>query len=118
MDSKEAEDLRPADKRSSNGTAGDMWGLQEKGRGGTKGTEYIMFDQKPEEAIKEAEEMAGKNYVDMKDEEFNPIHNPEAISIIKQKDGNFKLWGQRFGKVIELRAGKPEDALVAFLTHE
>ena len=67
--------------------------------------------QRPEEAIKEAEEIQGTQ-----EQEFDPHKNTEAISIIKQKDGNFKLWGQRFGKMVELRAVKPEDVLIEFLT--
>ena len=67
--------------------------------------------QKPEVAIKEAEEMQGT-----KEQEFDPYKNPKAISIIEQKDGNFKIWGQRNGKMVEIRAGKPEDCLGQFLT--
>lgn len=73
----------------------------------------MLNDKTPAEAIKEAEEMQGT-----KEQEFDPHKNPEAISIIRQKDGNFKLWGQRFGKMIELRAVKPEDCLGEFLTHD
>ena len=72
-----------------------------------------MSDKTPAESIKEAEEMQGTQ-----EQEFNPHKNPEAIAIIRQKDGNWKLWGQRFGKMVELRAGKPEDVLMGFLTHE
>ena len=72
-----------------------------------------MNDKTPAEEIKEAEEQEGTQ-----NQEFNPNKNPEVISIIKQKDGNFKLWGQRFGKMVELRGVKPEDVLVEFLTHE
>ena len=72
-----------------------------------------MNDKTPAEEIKEAEEQEGTW-----DQEFDPHKNPEVISIIKQRDGNFKLWGQRFGKMVELRGVKPEDVLVEFLTHE
>ena len=72
-----------------------------------------MNDKTPAEEIKEAEEQEGTQ-----EQEFDPNKNPEVISIIKQRDGNFKLWGQRFGKMIELRGVKPEDVLVEFLTHE
>ena len=71
-----------------------------------------MNDKTPAEEIKDAEEQEGTQ-----DQEFDPHKNPEVISIIKQRDGNFKLWGQRFGKIIELRGVKPEDVLVEFLTH-
>lgn len=69
-------------------------------------------DLTPAESIKKAEEMQGANI-----QEFDPHKNPEAIVIIKQGDGNFKLWGQKYGKMIELRGGKPEDVLGEFLTH-
>ena len=72
-----------------------------------------MNDKTPAEEIKEAEEQEGTQ-----NQEFDPNKNPEVISIIKQRDGNFKLWGQRFGKIVELRGVKPEDVLVEFLTHE
>lgn len=65
-----------------------------------------------EESIKKAEALQGTG-----NQEFNPYKNPEAISIIKQKDGNWKIWGQKNGKMIELRAIKPEDGIVEFLIH-
>lgn len=71
-----------------------------------------MDNLTPAESIKKAEEMQGTQ-----DQEFNPYKNPESISIIKQKDGNYKLWGQKFGKMIELRGVKLEDVLGEFLTH-
>lgn len=67
----------------------------------------------PAEELKKAEEMQGTG-----EQEFDPYKNPEAISIIKQKDGNFKLWGQKFGKMVELRGVKPEDVVAEFITHE
>jgi len=70
-----------------------------------------MENLTPEESIKKAEEMQGTQ-----EQEWNPHKNPKAISIIEQRDGNWKLWGQRFGKMIELRAVKPEDCLGEFLT--
>jgi hypothetical protein len=73
-----------------------------------------MFNDKtPEESLKEAEEMQGTGA-----QEFDPRKNPEAISIIRQKDGNWKLWGQKFGKMIESRGVKPEDLIVEYITHE
>ena len=48
----------------------------------------------------------------------NPFKNPDAISIVKQTDGNWKGWTQRFGKVVEVREIKPEDCLIKLLTHE
>jgi hypothetical protein len=66
----------------------------------------------PAESIKKSEEQQGS-----KEQEFDPYKNPDAIGIIRQKDGNFKLWGQKNGKIIEIRAIKPEDAIVEFQTH-
>lgn len=82
-----------------------------------------MDNLTPEESIKKAEEMGGKPLMFngkpiYADSYWNPTKNPEAISIVKQGDGNYKLWGQRNGKMIELRSGKPEDALIEFLTHD
>lgn len=71
-----------------------------------------MDDLTPEQALKQAEDMQGTD-----EQEFNPFKSPEVISIIQQKDGNWKLWGQRFGKMISLRGVKPEDVLSEFLTH-
>jgi hypothetical protein len=85
-----------------------------------------MSDKTPAESIKEAEEMQGKSIKSLDydgesiypDNYWNPFKNIDVISIIKQKDGNYKLWGQRFGKMVELRGVKPEDVLGGFLTHE
>lgn len=49
---------------------------------------------------------------------FNPHENADAISIIRQKDGNWKGWMKRFGRVVEVREVKPEDCLTKLLTHE
>lgn len=69
-----------------------------------------------QEELKKAEKQGGKSWAEMNDREFNPLYNPDAITIIKQIDGNFKLWGQRFGKMVEIRSVKPEDCLSEFLT--
>ena len=52
----------------------------------------------------------------MRDEDFNPLKNPEMITIERQSDGNFKLRAQKNGKMMEIRAIKPEDAIVEYLT--
>lgn len=52
-----------------------------------------------------------------KDEYFNPSKNPKAISIIQQEDGNWKGYMFKFGKIIETREVKPEDALTMLITH-
>lgn len=49
--------------------------------------------------------------------EFDPEKNPKAISIIQDKDGNWRGWINKFGKVIEVRAIGPETVLQLLLTH-
>ncbi len=49
---------------------------------------------------------------------YNPHKTPEVISLLKQKDGNWKGLAQRNGKMIESREVGPETALQALLTHE
>lgn len=71
-------------------------------------------DLTPAEEIKKAEEMQG--YEDYGDKWFDPRLNPTIISIWKEKDGNYKAWGQKNGRMIKLRSGKPEDVLSEFLT--
>ena len=70
----------------------------------------------PAEELKQAEEMQGKSALEYPDSHFNPVKNPDVISIIKQEDGNYKAFGQRFGHMIEKRGVKPEDVLVELLT--
>lgn len=50
--------------------------------------------------------------------EHNPEKNEDAISLIRQKDGNWKGYAMRHGKLVEVREIKPEDCLVKLLTHE
>lgn len=49
---------------------------------------------------------------------YNPNLHPEVISIIRQPDGNYKGYGQKFGKVVEVREIGPETVLQKLLTHE
>lgn len=49
--------------------------------------------------------------------EYDPTTNPDAISLIKQADGNWKGWIQKNGTVVEVREIKPEDCLIKLLTH-
>ena len=73
-----------------------------------------MFnDETPEQAIREAEAMQGTQ-----EQEFDPYKNAECIAILKQRDGNWKLFGQKHGKIVEIRGIKPEDCLAEFITHE
>ncbi len=66
-----------------------------------------------DEAIKKMEEQQGTS-----EQEFNPYKNPKAISIIEQPDGNYKLFAQKHGKMVEIRSGTPETAVAEFITHE
>ena len=50
-------------------------------------------------------------------EYHNPFENPNAISLVKQSDGNWMGYAQRFGKVVEVREVKPEDCLLKLITH-
>ena len=50
--------------------------------------------------------------------EHNPEKNHDAISLIKQEDGNWKGWMWRWGKLIEVREGDPNTALNRLLTHD
>lgn len=63
-------------------------------------------------------EIAEKIVQGLKDQEFDPYKNPQAISIIQQEDGNWKGWMQKFGKVVEVRMEGPETVLKALITHE
>lgn len=56
----------------------------------------------------------------MADEEinYNPYENPDVISIIKQKDGNWIGTAQKYGKIISVREVKPEDCLLKLITHD
>lgn len=71
----------------------------------------------PEQEIRKAEAQQGTELEVATDSHFNPYKNSDVISIIRQKDGNYKCFGQKNGKLIEIRAIKPEDALGEFLIH-
>ena len=51
-------------------------------------------------------------------EAYSPHVNNKAISIIQQEDGNWVGEMNKFGNVVRVREGKPEDALVKLLTHD
>lgn len=53
----------------------------------------------------------------MKKVQFDPEKNPNVISIIRQEDGNYKGYTQRYGKLVEVREVKPEDCLVKLMTY-
>lgn len=69
-----------------------------------------------QEEIKKAEELQGKAIDGYTDEQLNPAKNPAVITLMQQEDGNWKAFGQKNGKFHEIRAVKPEDALVELLT--
>lgn len=50
--------------------------------------------------------------------EYNPEKNHNAISLIKQEDGNWKGWMWKNGKLLEERQGDPSTVLLLLLTHE
>lgn len=49
---------------------------------------------------------------------YDPSKNHDAISIIKQTDGNWIGTAWKFGRVVTAREIKPEDVLVKLMTHE
>lgn len=49
--------------------------------------------------------------------DFDPNTNPEAISIIKQPDGNFIGYMSKNGQLITARQSNPETVLVMLITH-
>ena len=49
--------------------------------------------------------------------DHNPTTNPDAISIIKQPDGNYIGYMKKNGKVVEARQGDPQTVLVMLITH-
>lgn len=50
--------------------------------------------------------------------EHNPSKNNNAISIIRQEDGNYIGYCHKNGKAIEVRAGDPGTVLTMLITHE
>lgn len=49
--------------------------------------------------------------------DFNPHSNREAISIIRQEDGNWKGYANKYGSVIVVRDVDPSIVLLRILTH-
>ncbi len=49
---------------------------------------------------------------------FSPYDNPNAISIVKQPDGNWMGWMSKNGIVVEVREVGPETVLQMLLTHK
>lgn len=53
----------------------------------------------------------------MTPDKHNPEKNHDAISLIKQPDGNWKGYMHKNGKLIEVREIDPQTALTRLLTH-
>lgn len=51
------------------------------------------------------------------DDKYNPAKNINAISLIKQEDGNWVGWMWKNGAIIEVREVGPETVLLKLLTH-
>lgn len=49
---------------------------------------------------------------------YNPFHNPKAISIIQQKDGNWIGEMNKNGNVVSSRQGDPQTVLTMLITHD
>ncbi len=50
--------------------------------------------------------------------QWDPIKNKDVIALTHEKDGNWKAYGQKFGKLIVTREVSPEAALGRLLTHD
>lgn len=50
--------------------------------------------------------------------EFNPVINHDAISLIKQEDGNWIGYAYKNGKFITERQADPATVLTLLITHE
>lgn len=48
---------------------------------------------------------------------YNPSKNKDVICLVKQVDGNWKLWAQKFGKLIEVREISPMACVEKFLVY-
>jgi hypothetical protein len=47
---------------------------------------------------------------------FHPENNPDVISIIKRPDGNWRGFLYKNEKMVQSRAGTPQEALEALIT--
>lgn len=55
---------------------------------------------------------------ELKKVKWNPSINKDAITIIKQPDGNYRAFMWLHGKLTQIRAGDPNTALNMLITHE
>jgi TATA-box binding protein (TBP) (component of TFIID and TFIIIB) len=47
---------------------------------------------------------------------FHPENNPDVISLLKRPDGNWRGFLFKNGKMVQTRAGSPQEALEALIT--
>ncbi len=50
--------------------------------------------------------------------DFNPTTNPNVMTLVRQKDGNWKGYMQKFGTLVEVRDIDPQTVVVRLITHE
>ncbi len=63
-----------------------------------------------------AEHLQQETATPTKDTVHNPHHNKEAISLIRQEDGNWKGYINKYGSVIMVRDVDPNTVLTLLLT--
>lgn len=56
--------------------------------------------------------------MDTKEIEFNPQKNKDAIVVIKQPDGNYIGYMQKFDKLITIRQGDPLTVVQMLINHD
>jgi hypothetical protein len=55
---------------------------------------------------------------ELKEIDFNPITNKDAIVLIKQPDGNWRGFMSKNGNLIQERQGDPNSVMLSLITHE
>ncbi len=55
---------------------------------------------------------------DLTPTEYDPAKNPNAISIIRQPDGNYIGKASKWGMVVEVRQGDPHTVLSMLIAHD
>ncbi len=49
---------------------------------------------------------------------WNPMRNENAITIVKDRDGNYRGFMQKNGQFVQVRQGDPNTVLQLLITHE
>lgn len=49
---------------------------------------------------------------------WNPVRNPDVITIIKQPDGNYRGFMQKNGKLVQVRQSDPNTVMQLLITAE